>query len=100
MIEGNKANLISTTFNPIQMTFFPMGSIHTMVNPIMPLASTFMNFSDCASADMFTDCDVAQPVSTLNSPDAGDSCLANALNWLSPVLVSVASAECWISVTC
>jgi oxalate decarboxylase/phosphoglucose isomerase-like protein (cupin superfamily) len=57
MIAENGAPTIEETLNPGQMTIFPQGSVHTMMN---------------------VGCENAQLVSALNSDDTGTTNLANA----------------------
>ncbi|MCJ1297880.1 hypothetical protein MMC08_000668 [Hypocenomyce scalaris] len=68
-IEENGARLVSNTLNPGQMTIFPQGSLHTMVN---------------------TGCTNAQLVSALSNDDAGTHQVANGLFGLPLDLVNVA----------
>lgn len=57
MINENGARTVTETLTPGQMTIFPQGSIHTMINE---------------------GCENAQLISALNSDDSGTTNLANA----------------------
>lgn len=87
-ITENGARTVQNLLSPGQMTIFPRGAIHTMVNQGRYLPNNFLGPQE--TNIWTTDCTTSQLISALSNEDPGTHNLANGLFGLPLDLVNVA----------